>query len=161
MIEREFFNELLAIFCQLRDLHTNFILPEPFRSSYAFLPFRLERCVTASGEEAHIVTRVMSPELWGEPIDPSFFQKGVIVKDWNGTPVDRVVAANADQGGRQQPRSTAFQRALVRSRFDGSAYRFLQTKTGLTLAILPNATRKRDQFGSTGRFFSAGAARPG
>src|SRR5882762_7728138 len=48
MAEREFFNELLSIFCQLRDLHTSFILPEPFRSSYAFLPFRLEQYVTAS-----------------------------------------------------------------------------------------------------------------
>jgi hypothetical protein len=102
MAEREFFNELLSIFCQLRDLHTNFVLPEPFRSSTAFLPFRLERCVTASGEEAYIVTRVMSPELWGEPIDPSF-QKGVVVKDWNGTPIERVVAANADREAGSNP----------------------------------------------------------
>jgi peptidase S41-like protein len=100
--EREFFNELLSIFSQLRDLHTNFILPEPFRSSYFFLPFRLERCETASGEEAYVVTRVMSPELWGEPIDRSF-QKGVIVKDWNGTPIDRVVAANADREAGSNP----------------------------------------------------------
>jgi len=85
--EREFFNELISIFTQLRDLHTGFILPEPFRSSYAFLPFRLERYETASGEKAYVVTRVMSPELWGEPIDPTF-QKGVVVKDWNGTPIE-------------------------------------------------------------------------
>src|SRR5262245_40029937 len=100
--EREFFNELLSIFCQLRDLHTNFILPEPFRSSTAFLPFRLERCVTDSGKDAYVVTRVMSPELWGEPIDPSF-QEGVIVKHWNGTPIDRVVAANADREAGSNP----------------------------------------------------------
>jgi hypothetical protein len=102
MAEREFFSELLSIFCQLRDLHTNFILPEPFRSSYAFLPFRLERCVTASGEDAYVVTRVMSPKVWEEPIDPGF-QKGVIVKDWNGTPIDRVVAANADREAGSNP----------------------------------------------------------
>jgi hypothetical protein len=102
MAEREFFNELLSIFCQLRDLHTSFILPEPFRSSYAFLPFRLEQYVTASGEKAYVVTRVMSPELWGEPIDPSF-QKGAIVKDWNGTPIDQVVAANAEREAGSNP----------------------------------------------------------
>ena len=102
MAEREFFNELLSIFSHLRDLHTNFILPEPFRSSTAFLPFRLERYVTASGEKAYVVTRVMSPELWGEQIDQSF-QKGVIVKDWNGTPIDRVVAANADREAGSNP----------------------------------------------------------
>jgi hypothetical protein len=100
--DREFFNELLSIFSQLRDLHTSFILPEPFWSSYAFLPFRLERYVTASGENAYVVTRVMSPEVWGEPIDPSF-QKGVMVKDWNGTPIDRIVAANADREAGSNP----------------------------------------------------------
>src|SRR5687768_12745398 len=42
--DRVFFDELLGVFCQLRDLHTSFVLPEPFRSSTAFLPFRLERC---------------------------------------------------------------------------------------------------------------------
>jgi hypothetical protein len=102
MVEREFFNELLSIFSQLRDLHTGFVLPEPFRSNYAFLPFRLERYVTASGEKAYVVTRVMSPKLWGEPIDPSF-QKGVIVQDWNGTPIDRVVTANADREAGSNP----------------------------------------------------------
>jgi hypothetical protein len=44
----------------------------------------------------------MSPELWGEPIDPSF-QKGVVVKHWNGTPIDRVVAANADREAGSNP----------------------------------------------------------
>jgi Peptidase family S41 len=102
MAEREYFNELLSIFCQLRDLHTNFVLPEPFRSSTAFLPFRLERCMTPSGEEAYVVTRVMPPDLWGEPIDPSF-QAGVIVKHWNGTPIDRTVAANADREAGSNP----------------------------------------------------------
>jgi len=102
MVEREFFNELLSIFSRLRDLHTNFILPEPFRSSYAFLPFRLEGYVAGSGEKVYVVTRVMSPDVWGEPIDPSF-KKGVIVKDWNGTPIERVVAANADREAGSNP----------------------------------------------------------
>jgi len=102
MAEREFFNELLSIFSRLRDLHTNFILPEPFRSSYSFLPFRLEGYVTRFGEKVYVVTRVMSPEDWGEPIDPSF-KKGVVVKEWNGTPIDRVVAANADREAGSNP----------------------------------------------------------
>jgi hypothetical protein len=102
MADRELFNELLSIFCQLRDLHTNFVLPEPFRSSTAFLPFRLERCVTETGKEAYVVTRVMSPERWGEPIDPSF-QRGAIVKHWNGTPIRRVVVANADREAGSNP----------------------------------------------------------
>jgi Peptidase family S41 len=99
---REFFRELLCIFAQLRDLHTNFVLPEPFRSNTAFLPFRLERCVTDSGEEAYVVTRVMSPKLWKRSIDPSF-QAGVIVKHWNGTPIERIVAANAEREAGSNP----------------------------------------------------------
>jgi hypothetical protein len=102
MAEQEFFNELLSIFCQLRDLHTNFILPEPFRSNYAFLPFRLERCVTDSGKAAYVVTRVIPSKAWGEPIDPSF-REGAIVKHWNGTPIDRIVAANADREAGTNP----------------------------------------------------------
>lgn len=102
MAGREFFSELLSIFWQLRDLHTNFVLPEPFRSNTAFLPFRLERCVTDSGEEAYVVTRVMSPKLWKEPIDASF-QAGVIVKHWNGTPIERIVASNADREAGSNP----------------------------------------------------------
>jgi hypothetical protein len=100
--EREFFDELLSIFCQLRDLHSNFVLPEPFRSSTAFLPFRLERCVNESGKEAYVVTRVMSPKVWGERIDPGF-KAGAIVKYWNGTPIARIVAANADREAGSNP----------------------------------------------------------
>ena len=44
----------------------------------------------------------MSPKLWGEPIDLSF-KAGVIVKHWNGTLIDRVVAANADREAGSNP----------------------------------------------------------
>src|SRR5258708_32864044 len=40
--ERAFHNEMILIFLHLRDLHTNYILPEPFRSRVAFLPFHIE-----------------------------------------------------------------------------------------------------------------------
>ena len=105
MAEREFFSELLSIFCQLRDLHTSFILPEPFRSSYAFLPFRLERYVTASGEEAYVVTRVMSPEALGRTNRPEL-SKG---RYREGLERDADRPGRGGQrrpGGRQQPRST-------------------------------------------------------
>ena len=44
----------------------------------------------------------MSPRVWGEPIDLSF-KAGVIVKHWNGTLIDRVVAANADREAGSNP----------------------------------------------------------
>jgi hypothetical protein len=48
------------------------------------------------------VTRVMSAKRWGEPIHPSF-RPGAIVKHWNGTPISRVVAANADREAGSNP----------------------------------------------------------
>src|SRR5438477_2784828 len=96
--DRDFFNELLSIFSQLRDLHTNFVLPEPFRSSTAYLPFRLERCVEKSGDELYVVTHVMSDEI----PDPDF-QIGTIVTHWNGTPIRPVVEANAEREAGSNP----------------------------------------------------------
>ena len=97
--KREFFNQLLSIFSQLRDLHTTFVLPEPFSSSTAFLPFRLQRCLGGSGEETYIVSQVSEA---GEPIDPDF-QLGSVVTYWNGTPIRLVVAANADREAGSNP----------------------------------------------------------
>jgi C-terminal processing protease CtpA/Prc len=120
MSDREFFDELLSIFCQLRDLHTSFVLPEPFRSSTAFLPFRLERCFEESGE-AYVVSQLME----GQRIDPAF-QLGSVITHWNGTPIRRVVAANADREAGSNP-----------------AARFAQGLTALTIrwlgqSILPD-----------------------
>lgn len=97
---REFFNELLSIFCQLRDLHTNFVLPEPFRSNFAYLPFDLERCVGDSGEDLYIVSQLRTEGE--EPIDPDF-HRGSIVTYWNGTRIHLVVAANAERESGSNP----------------------------------------------------------
>jgi len=91
--KREFFNELLSIFCELRDLHTAFVCPEPLRSTFAYLPFDLERCLGPSREEMYIVSRLRDTK---QTIGPDF-QRGAVVTYWNGTPIDRVVAANADR----------------------------------------------------------------
>jgi hypothetical protein len=40
--EREFHSELIDIFVSLRDLHTNYTLPNVYWSKFAFLPFRVE-----------------------------------------------------------------------------------------------------------------------
>jgi C-terminal processing protease CtpA/Prc len=98
--EREFLSELLTIFCQLRDLHTNFVLPEPSRSRFAFLPFELERCVGDSDEGMYVVSQVRPVEEAN--IDPDF-HRGSIVTYWNGTPIRAVVAANAEREAGSNP----------------------------------------------------------
>src|SRR5262249_4840467 len=40
--ERAFHNEMISIFSRLRDGHTRYILPNPYRKRVAFLPFHIE-----------------------------------------------------------------------------------------------------------------------
>src|SRR4026208_80491 len=40
--ERQFHDEMIDIFTDLRDLHTNYILPSPYATKTAFLPFLVE-----------------------------------------------------------------------------------------------------------------------
>ena len=96
--DREFFNEILSIFSQLRDLHTNFVLPEPFRSTTAFLPFRLEKYFEPSDGETFAVSQVTA-EHAGHPD----FKRGSVVTHWNGTPIARAVAINADREAGSNP----------------------------------------------------------
>jgi Peptidase family S41 len=92
--DQDFLIEMLSIFSQLRDLHTNFILPEPFRSRTAFLPFRIEACYEA-GQPVYVVSQIMDDASL-LPADPQF-QRGVIVTHWNGIPIHRAVAINAER----------------------------------------------------------------
>jgi hypothetical protein len=86
--ERDFYDEMLATFCELRDLHTTFVLPEPFRSTTAWLPFSIEAC-TVAGRRQYVVSRVTA-----EAASPGF-EPGAVVTHWNGIPIERAVANHA------------------------------------------------------------------
>jgi C-terminal processing protease CtpA/Prc len=88
--EPAFHAELISIFTRLRDLHTNYILPEPLRTRTAFLPFRIEEFFEG-GEHRYVVTEV-KPGAEDES-----FRRGVLVTHWNGTPIHRAVELNADR----------------------------------------------------------------
>ena len=47
--ESEFHEELVEIFTALRDLHTHYVPPEPYRSHTVYLPFLVEAC-TSDGQ---------------------------------------------------------------------------------------------------------------
>ena len=89
----DFHREMASIFASLRDLHTNYLLPVPYRDSTAFLPFLVEEYY--DGEERHhVVTKVL------EGFEHPTFVPEVEVLYWNGVPVERAVEANAQvQGG--------------------------------------------------------------
>jgi DNA/RNA endonuclease G (NUC1)/C-terminal processing protease CtpA/Prc len=91
--EISFHNELTDIFTSLRDLHTNYLLPEYFAKAGAFLPFRVKHCYE-NASCAYIVTETMTGLS-----DPNF-TKGVRINYWNAVPIDRAVeiAANYHAG---------------------------------------------------------------
>jgi hypothetical protein len=88
--ERGFHDEMISVFTHLRDLHTNYVLPEPFRSRTAFVPFRLEEFFEGN-KPRYVVTQV-SPI-----VDDPNFKPGVIVTHWNNVPIDRAIELNADR----------------------------------------------------------------
>ncbi|MGZ8476360.1 MAG: amidohydrolase family protein, partial [Candidatus Limnocylindria bacterium] len=55
--ESEFHEELIDIFTSLRDLHTHYVPPEPYRSHTVYLPFLVEEC-TRDGRLQYVVSKV-------------------------------------------------------------------------------------------------------
>ena len=86
----EFHVELRDIFVDLRDLHTNYVLPDPYRGRFAFLGVLLERYHEA-GESRWMVSKVAR-----HLVTDSTLQAGVLVTHWNGMPMDLAVWRNAD-----------------------------------------------------------------
>ena len=80
--DRRFHAEMSAIFDSLRDLHTIYLLPEPYATAHAWLPFKVEACVE-DGQRKYIVSRVVD----GFKDDPNFVA-GVEVVSWNRTPIE-------------------------------------------------------------------------
>jgi Peptidase family S41 len=84
--ELEFHDELIAIFTELRDLHTNYILPEPYAGNLAFLPFLVEEC---DSPRRCLVTKLLAG--FTHPT----FGVGAQLTHLNGVPVERAVELNA------------------------------------------------------------------
>jgi hypothetical protein len=82
--------EMSGIFHSVRDLHTNYLLPAPFAGMIAYLPFQVERYGDGA-DEKYIVTRIAQ----GMSAPP--FGVGVEITHWNGMPIKRAVAVNADR----------------------------------------------------------------
>jgi len=89
--ELEFHLEMVSIFNSLRDLHTNYILPTPFRDKFTFLPFFIEECFEQPDEPVYIISRIMPGA------ETETFQPGVRVLFWNGIPIEHAIRLNADR----------------------------------------------------------------
>jgi hypothetical protein len=87
--EWRFHAEMLDIFGSLRDLHTRYVLPEPFASAVAFLPFRIKEFV--EGSTRHFIVAPLSDGSSGT------LPAGVEVTSWNGVPIERAVDVFGDK----------------------------------------------------------------
>jgi cytosine/adenosine deaminase-related metal-dependent hydrolase len=88
--EIEFHQEMTNVFTSTRDLHTNYLLPTPYREKSAFLPFMVEEYYE-DGEPKYLVSKVVGD------VGPPSFQEGVEVLYWNGIPIRQAVVINAER----------------------------------------------------------------
>ncbi|SEF88121.1 Peptidase family S41 [Nonomuraea solani] len=87
--EARFHQELSEIFHSVRDLHTNYILPAPYNTKIAYLPYLIEEYYDGDARR-YAVTRTVQGYA-----APAGFGPGVEVTHWNGVPIDRAVDLNA------------------------------------------------------------------
>ena len=88
--DAQFHAELLRVFVELRDLHTNYILPAPYHGPFAFLGVLLEQYWVA--DKPHWLVSKVFENLTGEPN----LVAGVEITHWNGSPIALAVARVAD-----------------------------------------------------------------
>ncbi|MFF0270479.1 S41 family peptidase [Kribbella sp. NPDC004536] len=86
-----FHREMSGIVNSVRDLHTNYLLPAPFAGKIAYLPFLIEKCYDADGEEHYLITQTVTGYVATQ------FGPGAEVTHWNGTPIARAVALNGER----------------------------------------------------------------
>jgi cytosine/adenosine deaminase-related metal-dependent hydrolase/C-terminal processing protease CtpA/Prc len=88
--EAAFHREMTDIFTELRDLHTNYLLPSPYRENTAYLPFLVEEYTEA--DEAHYLVSKVADDL----PHPTFVA-GVELTHWNGVPIHRAIEISAER----------------------------------------------------------------
>jgi C-terminal processing protease CtpA/Prc len=89
--ERAFHAELLDIFKDLRDLHTNYLLPTPYKGRIAFLGILIE--AFDEDDEKHWMVSKVAKHL----VTDATLVEGATISHWNGMPMDLAVWRNAEK----------------------------------------------------------------
>ncbi len=102
LVGLDFVPELLSIFADLHDLHTQYVAPALLRNRVAFLPFVIERYEDPPGTTVYGITKFDEATVGG--VEGELFQRAradgdlrrqIVVTAWNGVPIDRFVALRA------------------------------------------------------------------
>ncbi|MFL5840862.1 MAG: S41 family peptidase [Thermoleophilaceae bacterium] len=120
MREREFHARLVRTFVDLRDRHTTYLLPQPYRSTIAFLPFLIEAVVDGR-RRLHVVSKIYAPFKDEFGIAPESGDDPVVVTHWNGVPIELAVELNGDRN------AGANQAARLARGLDRLTFRWLGT----------------------------------
>jgi C-terminal processing protease CtpA/Prc len=101
--EMQFHKRLLEIFASLRDIHTRYMLPTPFRHAVAFLPFLVEQYFDTDRKgnkvEKFLVSRLATKQFHADRDTRSqaaAFKPGVQLLYWNGVPLRRAIEINGE-----------------------------------------------------------------
>src|SRR5436853_2529285 len=101
--EMQFHKRLLEIFASLRDIHTRYLLPSPFKNRVAFLPFLVEEYFDTDRHGNRVdkfpVSRVAIKDFHIDPKsrgEAASFKPGVELLYWNGVPVRRAIEINGE-----------------------------------------------------------------
>jgi C-terminal processing protease CtpA/Prc len=86
-----FHAEMMAIFTELRDMHTRYCPPAPYANAHAFLPFKVEACFE-DGRRKYIVSRVVDGFV------NATFRRGVEILSWNGVPIEQAAERAGGEG---------------------------------------------------------------
>lgn len=107
---REFYDQMLSIFTELRDLHTAYFLPDPYSRCVAFLPFLIESFYESqdSNDRKYMVSKIYR----GANV-PESFKKGVVITHWNGIPLEQAVKKNGEDNAGSN-KAARFARGLQR-----------------------------------------------
>jgi C-terminal processing protease CtpA/Prc len=95
--EIAFHKEMTEIFTSLRDLHTNYVLPQHFARMAAFLPFRVESWFEAGGKPHYIVS------MLAQGFTHATFVPGVELRYYNGIPIERAIEIAAEYHAGSNP----------------------------------------------------------
>lgn len=92
--DMSFHREMISIFTELRDLHTIYIPPYPYRDKIAFLPLLIEEFYEDE-KRKYIISKVVEEnDEYGKS-----FRRRFIITHWNGIPIDTAVTMNGELNG--------------------------------------------------------------